>query len=61
MTLRQPAVHGDKCLDEATGPTQQVAVLDARPTQSLDSRDIVIGQRRDQIVRKVLIKQDAHW
>ena len=54
-------IHRDERVDLATNAHQEVSVLHAGPTEPLHGQDVVIWKLRNQIVRNVLVKQDAHW
>ena len=57
----QLSVHGEERLHVTTRTTQQFAVFHARPTHALNCGDIVLRQGFNQVVRKILVKQNAHW
>jgi len=60
VLLFKLAVHGEECRDLPCCAAEEFAVLDSGPPQSLDGHDIVAGQFHDQVVRKILVKQNAH-
>ena len=64
-SLRQAEVSGTNLLQlpgpDASRTTEELAVLSPRPTPALNCRDVVPRQGGDQVVRQILIKQDAHW
>ena len=59
LSLQLP-VHRDERIDGATRALQEFAIEGARPAQALDGHDFVTHQLWDQVVRQVLVKQDAH-
>ena len=55
------AIHRQKRVDLTGRAVEQLAVLDPSPTESLDRHDFMTAQFQDQVVRKILVKQKAHW
>ena len=55
------AIHRQKRIDLPRRAPEQLAVLDPSPTESLDRHDFMTAQFQDQVVRKILVKQNAHW
>ena len=53
------AVHREKCRDVPGCAAEKFAVLDSGPTQPLDGHDVVAAQFQDQVVREILVKQNA--
>jgi hypothetical protein len=53
--------HRDEHVDGTASALQQVAILDARPAETLNRRYLVAHELWNQIVWNVLVKQDAHW
>jgi hypothetical protein len=53
------AVHREECRDVPGRAAEKFAVRDSGPTQPLDGRDVVAAQLRDQVVREILVKQNA--
>ena len=60
LALKFP-IHRDKRVGVPGRVPQKIAVLDARPSHALNGRDLVSRQWCNQIVRQILVKQDAHW
>ena len=55
------AIHRQKRIDLPRRAPKQLAVLDPSPTESLDRHDFMVAQFQDQVVGKILVKQNAHW
>ena len=55
------AIHCQKRINLPRRAPEQLAVLDSSPTESLDRHDFMTAQFQDQVVRKILVKQNAHW
>ena len=56
----QLAIHRHENVNLAGSTPPQLAILYARPNQALNGADVVSGELADQVVSKVLVKQDAH-
>jgi hypothetical protein len=57
----EPAIHRQERIDLPGRAAEQLAVLDPGPTKSVDRHDLLTAQFRDQVVGKILVKQNAHW
>ena len=55
------AEDGDQGGHLPGGSTQKLAVLHTGPAQALHRHNLVTGELYDEIVRKILVKQNAHW
>jgi hypothetical protein len=56
----EPAIRGQQRIDLTARAAESFAVFHACPTQTLNGVDVVSGQVGNQIVRKILVKQNAH-
>jgi hypothetical protein len=54
------AIHRQKRIDLPRRAPEQLAVLDSSPSESLDRHDFMTAQFQDQVVREILVKQNAH-
>ena len=57
----KPPVHCEEGIAMALGLLEECSVSDPGPTKPADSYYSMAGKKGNQIVRKVLVKQDAHW
>ena len=61
MLMFELAIHRQKRINLPRRAPEQLAVLDPSPPESLDRHDFMTAQFRDQVVGKILVKQNAHW
>jgi len=54
------AIHRQERIDLPRRAPEQLAVLDSSPTESLNGHDFMTTQFQDQVVRKILVKKNAH-
>lgn len=61
VLMFQVAIHRKKRIDSASGPSKKLAVLQTGPADALDGQDVVACQQELEVVREILVKQNAHW